>query len=428
MPDPRTSFQSLLNVKAGDQITSMDLGQKPKFFAGGFQGHEFIVTEQMMGIWEELERDSQSSIKKCLSGPMGIGKSYISWFLAAMAYARGWLVLYVSDANELNNCTAEADVSELICQLFLSINKDILTASELKDMVVHESTANPCVSSASRILRIQLQSGNRKTLFVVDEHGALFPEGDSAPQRLPVLGPLKSFSSWNSSDNARVVFTGTAHAKFERTILRDAPHYLAFVGPLSPKIFNMLLDAVSTKFHSTVRSHIQILRNEVQRITNCVPRELITLSGKIGTSSLTLQEVEQILENFEILRQSEISETLTSYYDGLSEMAKARIRQALADVFLPGKNRPSASFDWKFMDFGIVYRYWSDNGVLPLNSPITPAAKEALLDLYKACPLPADYLNGFVQGTLTPTQFEDALFEKFIKTPKLTEVVVVVGL
>ncbi|KAF9407250.1 hypothetical protein BGZ76_006148, partial [Entomortierella beljakovae] len=56
-PDPRTSFNSLLNVRAGNQITSMKLGENPKFFAQGYQGHEFIVTEQMMTLWEELESD-----------------------------------------------------------------------------------------------------------------------------------------------------------------------------------------------------------------------------------------------------------------------------------------------------------------------------------------------------------------------------------
>ncbi|ORY97102.1 hypothetical protein BCR41DRAFT_386023 [Lobosporangium transversale] len=72
---------------------------------------------------------------------MGVGKSYISWFLAAKAYAH-----------------------------------DTLTASELEEMVEIETSENLFVSSASSILGDLLQSRSQKALFVVDEHGALFPE------------------------------------------------------------------------------------------------------------------------------------------------------------------------------------------------------------------------------------------------------------
>ncbi|KAF9173088.1 hypothetical protein BGX21_002028 [Mortierella sp. AD011] len=77
-PYPRTDSSSLFNVKAGDQITTRSLGQKPKFFGEGYQGHEFFVTEQVMELWKELESESEHSIKRCLSGPMSVGKSYIA--------------------------------------------------------------------------------------------------------------------------------------------------------------------------------------------------------------------------------------------------------------------------------------------------------------------------------------------------------------
>ncbi|ORY89529.1 hypothetical protein BCR41DRAFT_376138 [Lobosporangium transversale] len=174
-PEPRTKFQSLLTVKGGDRITSMDLGQSPKFFAKGYQGREFFVTEQMMKLWNELE-NSEWSVQKCLSGPMGVGKSYISWFLVAKAYAHGWPVLYIADASKLSNCDTKTAASKLICQIFLSINKDILTASELKEMVAIETSKDPYVNSATCIFAELLQSRSQKALFVVDEHGALFPE------------------------------------------------------------------------------------------------------------------------------------------------------------------------------------------------------------------------------------------------------------
>ncbi|KAF9086833.1 hypothetical protein BGX27_003090 [Mortierella sp. AM989] len=263
-PDPRTAFSSLLDVKAGDQITTENLGQAPKFFGQGYQGNNFYVTEMMMELWNELGKDSEWSIKRCLSGPIGVGKSYIAWFLAAKAYAHGWPVLYVADAKVLSDCESSEGASTEICQRFLATNQDILTTEELQGLVGFEDTSKPLVvSSAGYILRSLLQQLRRKTLFIVDEHGALFPDNrPPATARFPVLGPLDSFNSWlTSSAGARVVFTGTTHEGFERTILRDAQEYLVYVGPLSQDIFEKLFDAVNAPIDPTARSRLEQIKD-----------------------------------------------------------------------------------------------------------------------------------------------------------------------
>ena len=45
----------------------------------------------MIEIWNMLASDRDSSTKRVLSGPVGIGKLYFALFLAAKAYAEGWL-------------------------------------------------------------------------------------------------------------------------------------------------------------------------------------------------------------------------------------------------------------------------------------------------------------------------------------------------
>ncbi|CAG8733168.1 13187_t:CDS:2, partial [Funneliformis caledonium] len=78
-PDPRSELASLLNVKAGNNITTKYLGQQPKHFTEGYQGTQFLITKQMMDIWENLD---------------------------TKVYANGWFMLYVADASDLNTSDA----------------------------------------------------------------------------------------------------------------------------------------------------------------------------------------------------------------------------------------------------------------------------------------------------------------------------------
>ena len=66
---------------------------------------------------------------RVLSGPIGVGKSYLAFFLAAKAYSKRWLLLYVSDANSLIH-DSNYDIALEICTHFLAINKDILTVDD----------------------------------------------------------------------------------------------------------------------------------------------------------------------------------------------------------------------------------------------------------------------------------------------------------
>ncbi|PKC62653.1 hypothetical protein RhiirA1_397459 [Rhizophagus irregularis] len=58
-----------------------------KHYGEGYQGMSFLVTDQMVEVWKELASNSSSLIKRVLAGPMGVGKSYLAYFLASKAYS-----------------------------------------------------------------------------------------------------------------------------------------------------------------------------------------------------------------------------------------------------------------------------------------------------------------------------------------------------
>jgi len=418
-PNPRLDFDSLRNAQVGSQVMAMYLGQQPKHFGKGYHGARFFVTKQMMDVWMKINSDDEkNSIKKILSGPIGVGKSYLSWFLAAMAYANSWLTLYIADASVLITCN-EMKAQMEICKRFFALNQDILTSAdfgELTQLITEDDSdrvvISLCTSSIfSSLLKRKIP---QKALFIVDEHGALFNGITPVPDRLN-FEFLKNLNFWDEiMSGTRVVFTGTAHAQFEKVYLQSGMQkWVIYVGPLSPEVFDQLLNAVFSSLHLTVRAYTSTIKEEVLRITNRVPRELIILAETIGTDSHTLDEVKKILKSFEDIRRKQFYDIIKTYYNSLPTDSKNETRQALAEIFLPGNHRYTARFEWEFLDFGIVYKV--KDGYTEQHYPICPAAKEALMDLYKYCPLPKDYLIALNQDNMNGIQFEDAIFQQLMR-------------
>jgi len=164
---------------------------------------------------------------------------------------------------------------------------------------------------------------------------------------------------------------------------------------------------------------MSIIKEEVLKITNCVPRELNVLARMIGTGSHSLDDVRETMKRYEINRRSQFYDIARSYYDSLPKITKNETRLALADIFLPGKTRNTSRFEWEFLDFGLIYRIKDvKDESMEFRNPICPSAK-ALLDLYKNCPLPEAYFNSLDQDNLDGAQFEDILFQQLMKLPKL---------
>ncbi|KAG0274612.1 hypothetical protein BGZ95_009616 [Linnemannia exigua] len=135
-PEPRAAFDHLKgNLLAGDGIAVPSMGQLPKDFGSHSQGHNNpFVTEQMLELWKDIRGDLECPYRRILSGPMGVGKSYLSYFLAAKAYTEGWLVLYISDAKVLDT-NKQGEAALEVVMRFLAMNKDILTGAEFEMLV-----------------------------------------------------------------------------------------------------------------------------------------------------------------------------------------------------------------------------------------------------------------------------------------------------
>ncbi|KAG0065305.1 hypothetical protein BGZ92_005591, partial [Podila epicladia] len=363
------------DLRAGDAIIMPSMGQSPKDFELHGQGRKLFVTEQMLELWEDMRGDNERTYRRVLSCPMGVGKSYLSYFLAAKAYAEGWLVLYISDAGLLDGDDENESALEVF-KRFLALNKDILTGAEL-DMLVNKYNGTLDISRKAIwvIFRTLLMSMDRKTLLLVDEHGKLCEKEPYVSEKFKSLNPLLSYHWWGEdAKGSRVVFTGTAHAKFEMEILDESyrPTSVIFVGPLSKNIFSNLLDMYP-------RLRAPAIRREVIEITNCVPRELVYLSAYVEPlpDPISLDDLREWTES----RTKEFLSTAEAYYDSLNPYKKERFYKALLQTFLSSTS--TVDFKWNFMDLGLIYRSkdvgWSGSQHHILCHP----AQNALIELFK---------------------------------------------
>ncbi|ORY89186.1 hypothetical protein BCR41DRAFT_402741 [Lobosporangium transversale] len=238
-----------------------------------------LFTEQMMELWEEMKKETGLGFAKCLTGPKGVGKSYITWFLAAKAYAHGWPVLYIADANTLADCQENVRASRVICQRFLDLNKDILTAKELSTM----ANCGSVEAIAEYILGDLLQQQGKKTLFIVDEHGALFP--DNVP-------------------------SATTLQKFERSVLRNSD-YVVDVGPLSQDTFEKLFKIAIARFTLTTQRTLDSRKDAV-------------IKAIVNTSSVLKFQMSEYDTSDPIIHslQSQLA-TLTSRLEALSTSSES---------------------------------------------------------------------------------------------------------
>jgi hypothetical protein len=408
VPEPRENFETAFqDLNFSRSITLPSLGQEPKLFAEGYQGRTFLVTKQMTDIWDKISADSDHSIKYVLSGPMGVGKSYISYFLASKAYAEKWKILYIADASDLIVETS-AEAGEVICRYFFALNKDILTATDLTHIVRHAGRGDEDEIFVAEDIFDFLKISDRKTLLIIDEHGALFEDDPPVPARLPILSPLKNLNYWGEHYKlARVIFTGTA--KYEREHIKDGhkQECIIFVGPLQSDVFDELLQL----YHILNEPSI---KEETKKVTNCVPREAIHLAKYI--ESLETNITKEAIVKFENNRVRDISILARKYYNDLQTNEKIRYFESLTSMFLP--SRPTVHFDWKFLDIGLIYRYKEEGRTHYL--PLCPSAQKVLLEMYISFELPENVKHQLHVGELDEMQFEQALFYRLISNCETT--------
>ena len=360
-----------------------------------------------------MQGDKDRTYRRVLSGPMGVGKSYLSYFLAAKAYAEGWLVLYISDAGVLKRSTQDESTREVV-KRFLALNKDILTSTEL-EMLVDNCTDKGDVfsSGASKIFSDLLMSRDRKTLLLVDEHGKLFEKEPFIPDNFLSLNHLSSYGQWGEdARGSRVIFTGTAHAKYEMTVLEESyrMQYVIFVGPLSRHVFSKLLD-------THPRLSTLAIKAKVIEITNCVPQELVYLSTFVHDlpDPISADDLQEWVEK----RTDDFLATAKVYYKSLDPYSKEDFDSALLQTFL-GSTR-TINFEWDFMDVGLIYRSEDVNQIGTHLNILCRPAQRALLELFKTLPLFENMRRRILDGSLSGDDFKTALCHQLICTTKPIE-------
>ncbi|KAF8929352.1 hypothetical protein BGZ58_009014 [Dissophora ornata] len=381
-PAPRDEFkQQLDNVEFGQQITLPSIGQIPRHYGEGYQGMAFLVTEQMVSMWELLSKDGPRAIVRVLSGPMGIGKSYLALFLAAKAYAEGWPLLYVADAGELA-VDSTVEISRNICKRFLALNKDILTVAHFQEMTFGYPSGNEVITrAASSIINNLLQQKDTKTLLVVDEHGALFGQDPPIPVKHAILNPLMQIGVWSGRNKgARVILAGTVHAKFERQYVKgDMWNWQEYVTPLSDYIFDKLLDMDDRLSRETIGEH-------ARDITNRVPRELVNMVAFLHQSITDTDNDEVVMsqmDKFNGQRFKVLYHDANSYFSSLDDVHRRFYRKALETILFDRSYNihiEKIGFDHEFMDLGLVYQI--KVGACVEYRPLCEASKDALQRLY----------------------------------------------
>ncbi|CAG8596717.1 4921_t:CDS:2, partial [Funneliformis mosseae] len=385
-PDPRVSLAAIKNLQVGQHFVLPNFGQEPKHFSEGYLGRKLYVTNQMINVWNDISKDQLHSFKRVLSGPMGVGKSYIALYLAARAYAEGWLILYIADAAELDVDTPEK-AGKVICEYFLALNRDIVTGDGLEMLVenVTFSSEKDFIIVAEIILGELPKQVERKTLFVIDEHGVLFEEDPPVPKRLHLLSPLMNLTFWAEHyKGVRVIFTGISHAKYEMKYMKNGQNiwWVIYISPLEDNVFDILLVT-----HPLLKK--SGIKEKVKEATNCIPH----------------------------VRTDQLLNLAQEYYNGLEKNSKNRYYDALTSIFLP--NKPTIQFDWHILDLGLIYRFHRD-GDFTRYLPICPPAQKAFLKMYKSFDLPKEIKYQLNIGKLSGPQFEEALFNRLVSRSNTT--------
>jgi len=415
----RNEDGSWIEKPAGTLTKLPDLGEFAKGVGEGFIGSSFLISKQMVDLWVEL-RDSNNGVeladrqcmKLVISGPMGVGKSYIGTYLFSMAYALGWETFYIADAGVISKKPSEREVATFFISTYLSQNTPSVE-------ILHALNKMDPIDAYSFLLdrRFESHEIGRNVLLLIDEHGSLFMPGPCGRTAFDDFGRLlRAFAQLNSwtnphSSETRVVFTGCAHAHFEREYLKNGMrHFLRYIQPLSLYELNLLVQLVP-EFKDMLLDNF----DEVARATGRVPRELVYLVRFLVRASSSIKfggiDFPSVLTSFSFERSVQLLNGATKYAKTFSAFETERYRRALSATFLPSDLRHSA-FEYGFYDLGLVYRV-DDLGIK--NYAISPAATRAMLKIYFSMPLPSDYLLALKNDQLSGEAFEELVFLQLIK-------------
>jgi hypothetical protein len=197
-------------------ISKVQFGTLPKHFSKKWP---FIVTSQMEALCDEvclfhktaMEDPEAEERNIVLCGPMGIGKSYTLWYIAARAYAEKRRLLYISDCSFWMD-RDNADLLPYLIRTFIAQNLDLLSQEELAIL------NDPDVTNDNIEDTIFKKS---PTIFILDEHAALVTRYEKVKD-VDSLRWLGRFVVLNSHPRIYTVVIGaSSHANYELRYIRN---------------------------------------------------------------------------------------------------------------------------------------------------------------------------------------------------------------
>ena len=334
--------------------------------------YRLLWTAQTQARWEELAVppsgfDFRGQI---LAGPSGIGKSHILFLLAARSFAMGMPTLFVPDAGVLvTSAVASAEAHPSIA-MSVVISKRLLATFLAHNADVVSSTPRGLSASLMQLLSLN------KAVVIIDEHGHAYDELEKLSRTHPSLcaSPAATFpllmpNSYLGNYNTRTVLGGSNQANFELSLNGTYLKFMRFVVPPSVAEGRLLWEDLVTRVGV---AQPRAFDDDIVRVTNCVPRELVHLS------------VEAKLADYIANRRSAMGVHLTRMADRLETgTSRASMVRTLDDLFRVSTMAMGIE-DYSFLDLGFVYRRGGGGRGRLTAVPLCLPATLALLGLWEA--------------------------------------------
>lgn len=331
-------------------ISNLEFGEDPKHFLYTWP---FIITSQMSDLQKEVfdfhdtakisPKLAERNIVLC--GPMGIGKSYALWYIAASAYAEKRRLLYISDCSIWMGLEGDCLLPYFI-HTFISQNTGLLSLEELAILNDPDVTYDYIEDAIFK---------KSPTIFILDEHAALVTRYEKVKD-IDSLRWLGRFVVLNSHPRIYTVVIGaSSHANYELRYLRNGSQiFKRFLKPLNREEAMQVLTGQGC--------HTEDLKDTILDECNCVPREL----SQFAKCWIENPNSNSIVSDFRKARSVYFRRLLNSFYCELgSDVDRKAFLETLETMFRYGTFNAHRSFTEGFIDLSLCLRI-DDAHIQPL--------------------------------------------------------------
>jgi len=409
---------------------------RPENWMKRFPRGHFLLRRQMIEKWNALKKAQQMYERKekksvgcdmVLRGPGGIGKSYFCYFLAAMAHASGWLVIYIPDCGEWVEVGRTVDKqATYFLSKFAALNERLLRNLEENQYTMPVSRMRPQPKMSEVLVQpLEGKAGAYETqmdieaqlkswtatpvLFILDQHNALWSPRALESRDDNVRNYFGRYTNLTTVSGPRVtiVFSGSRHSKFLAST-RSISEYVIECYPLSTPEVSALL--VHHDFPPGLRED----KAEVERLTGWVPGEVARLVARCD-------DIDELIRNREAEFELEIVRLLEDkdkkYRDKCWRLVRSMFMGYWSDK---KKTRSDENLRVAYIDTG-AFVYDPVTGWRFACYPARKALLHGLADYWKDLPDEIDAAlknietGGYDDLGRVGQLFEEAFFQKLLQ-------------